>query len=224
MGRVVSFESTEEVNRVFNFINDNFHLVHSDEIVTLTSAMSFKIPDSEDSQWIYLGTNYTQINIANVFEGIPNANTNQCLALRGVPDYIEDETTTAEAPYQTATAPITWQLEWKPIDCVDQRIDVLCEIRVETVTYAWVPNWLTITLLILTIVLLVTCCMAAMSYKQHQPRAYRGNGTAGVTQGPANDLPPKYSEVTGIQDQGTFEKYKTKGKNILAKIYVVRDK
>ena len=54
--RVVSFESREEVNRVFNYINDNFHLVHSDEIVTLTSAMSFKIPDSEDSQWIYLGT------------------------------------------------------------------------------------------------------------------------------------------------------------------------
>ena len=70
--------------------------------------------------------------------------------------------------------------------------------------------------------------MAAMSYKQHQPRAYRGNGTNGVTHGPANDLPPKYSEVTGIgatnQDQGTFEKYKTKGKDILAKIYVVRDK
>ena len=116
------------------------------------------------------------------------------------------------------------------MDCVDQKIDVLCEIRVETVTYAWVPNWLTITLLILTIVLLVTCCMAAMSYKQHQPRAYRGNAnsTTGVTHGPANDLPPKYSEVTGIgatnQDQGTFEKYKTKGKEILAKVYVVRDK
>ena len=176
---------------------------------------------------------YTQINITEVFEPIPNPDNKQCLALRGVPDDVEDETTTSGTdvitrPYQTATAPISWQLEWIPIDCVGQKLDVLCEIRVETVTYAWVPNWLTITLLILTIVLLVTCCMAAMSYKQHQPRAYRGNGTAGVTHGPANDLPPKYSEVTGIgatnQDQGTFEKYKTKGKDILAKIYVVRDK
>ena len=148
--------------------------------------------------------------------------------MRGAPDESSDETTTPWENMQLTAAPTRWQLEWIPIDCIGQNIDVLCEIRVETVTYAWVPNWLTITLLILTIVLLVTCCMAAMSYKQHQPRAYRGNGTAGVTHGPANDLPPKYSEVTGIgatnQDQGTFEKYKTKGKDILAKIYVVRDK
>merc|ERR1712018_494426 len=202
------------VERVFNHILDNESYDDLPPFKVLTSAMSFKMPNTSDSQWIYLGTNYTQVDITKVFGEISNEEDKQCLALRGdIDQYI---------------APSPWKLEWIPMDCVDQKIDVLCEIRVETVTYAWVPNWLTITLLILTIVLLVTCCMAAMSYKQHQPRAYRGNGTTGVMHGPANDLPPKYSEVTGIgatnQDQGTFEKYKSKGKEILAKVYVVRDK
>ena len=117
---------------------------------------------------------------------------------------------------------------WMTINCVNEPVDVLCEIRIETVTYAWVPNWLTITLLILTIVLLVTCCMAALSYKHYTPRPYRGSQQSPqVAAYPVDDAPPKYSDVTGVvttEDQGKFDKYKNKGKEILAKIYVVKDK
>ena len=59
--RVVSFEAVDEVERVFNYILDQ----ESDKrpidkdlppYVVLTSAMSFKMPNTSDSQWIYLGT------------------------------------------------------------------------------------------------------------------------------------------------------------------------
>ena len=117
---------------------------------------------------------------------------------------------------------------WRAVNCVNERVDVLCEIRIETVTYAWVPNWLTITLLILTIVLLVTCCMAALSYKNYTPRPYRGSQQSPqVAAYPVDDAPPKYSDVTRVvttEEQGKFDKYKNKGKEILAKIYVVKDK
>ena len=82
-------------------------------------------------------------------------------------------------------------------------------------------------MIILTIVLLVTCCMAAMSYKHYNTRAYRGRDQS--PQGmnyPRDDAPPKYSDVTGTstnQEQGRLDKYKNKGKELLAKIYVVKE-
>ena len=124
---------------------------------------------------------------------------------------------------------VIFTYEWKAVKCMNEiPIKVLCEIRIETITYAWIPNWLTITLLILTLVLLVTCCIAAMNYKQYRPRAYRGREqtTQNGMMYPANDEPPKYSDVTGTSvntEQGKFDKYKTKGKEILAKIYVVKN-
>ena len=63
--RVVSFEAVDEVERVFNYILDQ----ESDKrpidkdlppYVVLTSAMSFKMPNTSDSQWIYLGTSKYQ--------------------------------------------------------------------------------------------------------------------------------------------------------------------
>ena len=126
----------------------------------------------------------------------------------------------------------TLNLTWEAVPCLNNPIDSLCEIRVKTVTYFWVPNWLSITLIILTIVLLVTCCMAALSYTKYKPttpRAYRANGQSNPATNnyPANDAPPKYSDVTGIStsesQQKAFDKYKNKGKDLLAKIYVVRD-
>ena len=160
---------------------------------------------------------YTELNVNKIVEemtgaGIPNNNEDkQCLAVRGI--RFND----------------TFTYEWYPVKCVDHSnsIEVLCEIRIETITYAWIPNWLTVILLILTLVLLVTCCVAAMSYKQHRPRTYRGRDQQSP-QGasyPTDDLPPKYSDVTGLTtEQGKFDKYKNKGKEILAKIYVVNDK
>ena len=56
--RVVSFEGVKEVERVFDYMLDNRIYDHqsNDPYFVLTSAMSFKIPDTKDPQWIYLGT------------------------------------------------------------------------------------------------------------------------------------------------------------------------
>ena len=52
--RVVSFESIQEVERVFDHMSIGKWGDFS--ILVLTSAMSFKMPNTSDSQWIYLGT------------------------------------------------------------------------------------------------------------------------------------------------------------------------
>merc|ERR1711872_245053 len=170
-----------------------------------------KFADGNEDKWIYLGTNYT------ISDEIEHEEGGQCLALIGslVPDL-----------------DITYV--WSAESCLNLNMDSLCEIRVQTVTYAWVPNWLSITLIILTIILLVTCCMAALSYSKYKPttnRAYRANGNTNqnntTNNYPANDLPPKYSDVTGIStsesQQKALDRYKNKGREMLAKIYVVRD-
>lgn len=150
-----------------------------------------------------------------------NEDEKQCLAVTG--SFIHDD----EDYGQQSLSP-----KWEAVPCLSNQIDSLCEIRVKTVTYFWVPNWLSITLIILTIILLVTCCMAALSYTKYKPtapRAYRANGQSNATTNnyPANDAPPKYSDVTGIStsetQQKAFDKYKNKGKELLAKIYVVRE-
>ena len=158
-------------------------------------------------------------------ESIKNEEDGQCLALIGSfkPTLNSSEDSQNEYIY-----------EWKAVSCLNNNMESLCEIRVQTVTYAWVPNWLSITLIILTIILLVTCCMAALSYTKYKPttnRAYRANGNsnqnATTSNYHANDLPPKYSDVTGIStsesQQKALDRYKNKGREMLAKIYVVRD-
>lgn len=218
--RVVIFEDAIEVDRVFNWFDE--HEWTEDGIEILTSAMSFKM-DGNESEWIYLGTNYKNLSVTDV---ITDTNDGESTALE------QKQCLTVTRHYQSdnnATTPPIPHYGWKAVNCVGNGyVDVLCEIRVETVTYAWIPNWLTITLVILTIVLLVTCCMAALSYKQYTPRPYRGSQQSPqVAAYPVDDAPPKYSEVTGVatnEDQGKFDKYKNKGKEILAKIYVVKDR
>ena len=56
--RVVSFESIQEVERVFDHMSIGKWGDFS--ILVLTSAMSFKMPNTSDSQWIYLGTSKYQ--------------------------------------------------------------------------------------------------------------------------------------------------------------------
>lgn len=205
-GRVVIFEDADEVERVFEYILRPSFFIESSTI--LTSAMNFTNVNGE-SKWIYLGTNHTKIEIKNIAKNITG--NGQCLTVKATKNVEEG----------------TIMYDWEAVDCVGPQTDVLCEIRIETVTYAWVPNWLSITLIILTIVLLVTCCMAAMSYKHYKPRAYRGSDQS--PQGmayPTDDAPPKYSDVTGTipnQEQGKIDKYKNKGKELLAKIYVVKE-
>jgi len=213
--RVVSFDDLHEENRVFKHYFNLEKRVNEKAQTILTSGMRFNVDDNE-TQWIYLGTNYT-ISTVNETDA---AKELQCLAMTGRYD-------------ETHDLP-RYSHDLAPVACLNIPMDSLCEIRVQTVTYAWVPNWLSITLIILTIVLLVTCCMAALSYTKYKPttaRAYRSNGqmnqNAATSHYPVNDAPPKYSDVTGVSvtesQQKAFDKYKNKGKEMLAKIYVVRD-
>ena len=66
--RVVSFESIQEVERVFNHMSIGKWGDFS--ILVLTSAMSFKMPNTSDSQWIYLGTSKYQRSYILPLQGI----------------------------------------------------------------------------------------------------------------------------------------------------------
>ena len=88
-------------------------------------------------------------------------------------------------------------------------------------TYGWIPNWMDLVLIILTITSLLALCVGAMCITSSQPsqRAKRASKTNSY---PVNDLPPKYSDVI-ITNESTFDRYKNKGKELLAKIYIVKE-
>jgi len=217
--RVVSFDDEKEVYRVFNNYYDLSNAEVENAKAIMTSGMKFAVQKNETKwTWIYLGTNYTISSEDIKYKDIAEK---QCLRVKAT--FIN----------KTENLDEQYTYEWAAVPCMEP-MDSLCEIRVQTVTYAWVPNWLSITLIILTIILMVTCCMAALSYTKYKPnttRAYRANGSSNQNTTnnnyPANDLPPKYSDVTGISvvesQQSALDKYKNKGKEMLAKIYVVRD-
>jgi hypothetical protein len=115
----------------------------------------------------------------------------------------------------------TLDLKWNAVRC-NQQQTALCEIRVETVTYAWVPNWMAFVLIILTITSLFSLCVAAMCITSRQPKRSKDKGTNARNTYPENDLPPKYNDIIVTQG-GSFEKYKNKGKELFAKIYLVRE-
>ena len=122
--------------------------------------------------------------------------------------------------------------EGNAVKCNDNQV-ALCEMRVEITYYVWFySNWLTILLMILLLILLVSLCVSALSYTQHRQRIYRGRTQTqqGINindtgASPYNDQPPKYSDVTGINrnvEEGKFDRYKNKGKELLAKVYLVK--
>ena len=137
-----------------------------------------------------------------------NGSAQQCLTVSSLRQSKDNSTT-------------LFDFTWNPVECNKAQQTILCEIRVETVTYAWVPNWMAIVLIILTITSLFALCVGAMCITSSQPsrrekEATRANGHL------PNDLPPKYSDVVVI-NESTFDKYKNKGKELLAKIYIVRE-
>ena len=152
---------------------------------------------------------HTTFNVTETFGFIErNDSTQQCLTVevRHTPDTL---------------AKNQFGLKWNAVKC-NQQQTVLCEIRVETITYAWVPNWMAFVLIILTISSLLSLCVAAMCLTSRQPKKTRGKGSSEKSIYHADDLPPKYNDV--IVNQGsTFEKYKNKGKEIIARIYVVKE-
>ena len=108
---------------------------------------------------------------------------------------------------------------WKPVECNKPQQTVLCEIRVETVTYAWVPDWMAVVLIILTITSLFALCVGAMCITSSQTSRQT---TSKSNTYPNNDLPPKYTDVV-VTNESTFNRYKNKGKELLAKIYIVKE-
>ena len=120
--------------------------------------------------------------------------------------------------------------EWNAVKCNDNQM-ALCEMRVEITYYVWFySNWLTILLMILLLILLISLCVSALSYTQHRQRIYRGRtqtqqGVNVNNNRPYNDEPPKYSDVTQTNrnmEEGKFDRYKNKGKELLAKVYLVK--
>ena len=113
----------------------------------------------------------------------------------------------------------TFTFAWNPVECNKPQQIVLCEIRVETVTYAWVPNWMAVVLIILTITSLFALCVGAMcitSTQTSRKSPLKSNSYHN------NDLPPKYADVV-VTNESTFSRYKNKGKELLAKIYIVKE-
>ena len=84
--------------------------------------------------------------------------------------------------------------------------------------------------MILLLILLISLCVSALSYTQHRQRIYRGRtqtqqGVNVNNNRPYNDEPPKYSDVTQTNrnmEEGKFDRYKNKGKELLAKVYLVK--
>ena len=86
--------------------------------------------------------------------------------------------------------------------------------------------------MILLLILLISLCVSALSYTQHRQRIYRGRiqtqqgvNASNARPYPYNDEPPKYSDVTETNrnmEEGKFDRYKNKGKELLAKVYLVK--
>merc|ERR1711962_247328 len=142
--------------------------------------------------------------------------------------------------------------EFAPVECnkrsdlsmilgapVEQSL-MICEVRAQTVTYlAWFySNWLAFLLILMTFLLLTTLCLSVFKYKGGRSvysnrRVYRAEActTAQPVQPTRDDLPygddpPTYSDVTGIvteTQQTKMDKYKNKGKEILAKVTLYKN-
>jgi len=190
---LVSLEDTQEVNRVIKRPELNV----TEEFVT--SALFF----ADVQKWIWLGSNQTEV----VFDvaATKNSTREQCLKL-------------------TKFDPITFV----SVEC-NQPMMAMCEVRVQTVTYlAWFySNWLSFLLVLMTVLLMSALCISVFKYKSGR-RVYRSRSNSrphrvSVTNLPYNDAPPTYNDVTGTRPQTTMDKYKNKGKEVLAKVTLYKN-
>jgi len=185
---LVSLEDKQELHRIFK----RPELNHSEFV---TSAMFF----ADVQKWIWLGSNQTEV-VFNV-TATKDAAKEQCL--------------------QSKFDPLTLV----SVEC-NQPMTAMCEVRVQTVTYlAWFySNWLSFLLVIMTVLLMSALCISVFKYKSGN-RVYRSRSASranrvSVSNLPYNDAPPTYNDVTGAarQPQSAMDKYKNKGKDILAKV------
>jgi len=228
-GKPVALEDFEEVDRLAKLLHDTGY---TNDATFLTSAVFF----TDKKQWMWLGSNVT-LNTTEY--GIDDGNaSNQCLAFN------------IQSANNGTDFSMTETLKtFNPVGCIKRgdltprllggRIHqslMVCEVRAQTVTYlAWFySNWLAFLLILMTFLLLTALCLSVFKYKGPRTayanrRVYRAEARA--TQEPTRDLPygdepPTYSDVTGIvteTQQTKMDKYKNKGKEILAKVTLYKN-
>ena len=109
---------------------------------------------------------------------------------------------------------------FQTVSCIEQST-LVCELRVETVTYfAWfVANWFSVLLVFLVVVLLISLCISTSMYRKrlHSPgRVYRPAASPVF-----EDKPPSYNRATG---QNYAHRYLNKGREFWAKVTINSDK
>jgi len=203
--KLVKFEDEGEVDRVMMKMlplltsEDG----HGNQSNWTTAAMRFADVD----EWLWLGTNLSVLFHVTATE---DSSVEQCLAVT---------VDRATLPYRLN------QVHFRSVRCNQPGpMDALCEVRVEMVTYmAWfVSNWVTFLLMVMTVLLLSALCVSLFRVKSGR-RIYRQGRTpspaaAPTSNLPYSDAPPTYNDVTGVRNETKMDKYKTKGKDILAKV------
>jgi len=220
----VALEDLEEADRLINLLIERGF---EGSVSFLTSGMFF----NDVNQWIWLGSNMTAID-TDIYNFTNTGDDKQCLVasvevLEGSEFHMSDQA-----------------LTFYPVEC-NKRSDLLtnynnqplmvCEVRAVTVTYlAWFySNWMTFLLVLMTTMLMVALCLSVFKYKGGRSlyanrRVYRADArtTQRTEDLPYGDNPPTYSDVTGIVDetqQSKMDKYKNKGKEILAKVTLYKN-
>merc|ERR1712142_61473 len=199
---LITLEDEQEVRRVNKCVDSGYFL---------TSAMFF----ADVQKWIWLGSNQTEVPF-NV-TATADKTKEQCLAL--------------VAPTGNSSEPI----KFRSVECNQPDMGAICEVRVQTVTYlAWFySNWLSFLLVLMTVLLLSALCISVFKYNSGR-RVYRSRSSSrqqrvSVSNLPYMDAPPTYNDVTGrgptrpSSQQTAMDKYKNKGKEILAKVTLYKN-
>lgn len=204
---LVALEDEQEIRRVYQYVKA------TKGVNLTTSAIKF----ADIDKWIWLGSNQTEVPKTYQIKSSNDADKEQCLVL--------------SSSNGAATA------EFRSVECNGKSEGALCEVRVQTVTYlAWFySNWLSFLLVLMTVLLMSALCISVFKYKSGR-RVYRNRGRSAAAAAasvttvhgnaappshlPYNDAPPTYNDVTGAKTNtdNKMDKYKNKGKDILAKV------
>jgi len=238
-GRPVALGDLQEVDRLKKLL----HKLGYRNVTFLTSAVYF----GDIKQWMWLGTNVTLNESLYEISGINDGVGRQCLAANidlGHYNGTEFSQSDQDEPLFKPVECNNWPIEMaQPVPMLGQPVHqsvMICEVRVETVTYlAWFgANWLAFLLVLMTFLLLTALCLSLFKYKGGRSayanrRVYRADARTTTTSAPHpqgdpqrdlpyGDDPPTYSDVTGIVTETTqqtkMDKYRNKGKEILAKV------
>lgn len=220
-GKPVALEDLQEGRRLANLTAQ----LGYKNVTFLTSAVFF----SDMNQWMWLGSNITLNN--TVYE-ISDSGDRQCLAVNIDFSHNSSEVEPVFMPVECNRRNDLTKEPKRLGGPVEESL-MICEVRAQTVTYlAWFySNWLAFLLILMTFLLLTALCLSVFKYKGGRSayanrRVYRADARTTAQEQtrdlPYGDDPPTYSDVTGIVTETTqqtkMDKYKNKGKEILAKV------